>query len=123
MLARNCGFAVRLGVATTGVPDFLTAMRFLGCAVFFKTSSRLSASTRSELSDFSGVREPEPFSAAAVERPWLSDVGKVPPVSGNLGEGAEITGSALVGCAFFADAPVSLGAGEAGADDEAETVP
>src|SRR5579859_713664 len=28
--AINCGLAVRLGVATTGVPDFLTATRFLG---------------------------------------------------------------------------------------------
>ena len=30
MLAMKSGFAVRLGVETTGVPDFFTATRFLG---------------------------------------------------------------------------------------------
>ena len=34
----------RLGVATTGVPDFLIATRFFGCAWFLSTSSKLAAS-------------------------------------------------------------------------------
>src|SRR5271169_1863953 len=96
MLARNCGFAVRLGVETTGVPDFLTATRFLGCAVFLRISCRLSASACKALSDFS-------FGASAgcalarSANPWLTDDEKVRSVSGNLGAGAEIDGSAVVG--------------------------
>src|SRR5512143_3351845 len=52
MLARNCGLAVRLGIGTTGVPDFLTATRFLGWAVFLRISSRWSASPFREWSGF-----------------------------------------------------------------------
>jgi len=95
-LARNQVLAFKLGVATTGVPDFFTATRLLGWAWFFSISSRFCASAWRS-------REPAPaaFPGPGCEsaRSWL--VGLCPmadeielPVSGILGMGAEIAGSA-----------------------------
>src|ERR1700675_4370038 len=74
MLARNCGFAVRLGFETTGVPNFLTATRLLGWDVFLSIASRLSASASAGLLDFSAPEATEgspPWRWLA--RPWLND--------------------------------------------------
>ena len=97
-LARNCGFAVKLGVATTGVPDFLMATKFFGCAVFFRISCRLSASVCRGSGFFErGCGEPESFEASSGFRFWLSEAEYVfVGAAGDLRTGAGALGAVSV---------------------------
>src|ERR1700722_8412257 len=86
---------VMLGVATTGVPDFLMATRFFGCAWFFSTSSRLAASVCNAVS----AGEACGFFVSVgcwPDKPCSQEDENVPPGSGDFsgggwGPGAEMT--------------------------------
>ena len=98
MLARNKGFAFRLGDATTAVPDFFTATIFWDVSGFverLRGSRPRPASCQDRDTDgfFSAALDPANSCAAS---PRLTGEENGMPVSCRFGIGAEIVGSAVL---------------------------
>src|ERR1700688_2745826 len=102
-LARNKVLPFRLGVETTGVPDFFMATKFFGCAWFFSTSSKLAASACKLVTDFSSALFCAFFVSASrrLDKPGGMEVEKVRSASADRGIGADMAGSVLPAFATF----------------------